>query len=49
MPAEAGPLLAAVLTSDGPFTLADLDVALDDDSRLVVGQRLVTEGVVAPV
>ena len=35
--------------SDGPFTLADLDVALDDASRLVVGQRLVTEGVVAPV
>jgi hypothetical protein len=49
MPAEAGPLLAAVLASEGPFTLADLDVALDDASRLVVGQRLVTEGVVAPV
>jgi len=49
MPAEAGPLLAAVLRSDGPFTLADLDVALDDDSRLVVGRRLVVEGVVTPV
>ncbi|MET0460785.1 MAG: cupin domain-containing protein [Ilumatobacteraceae bacterium] len=49
LPAEAGPLLAALLTSDGSFTLADLDVALDDDSRLVVGQRLVIEGVVAPV
>ena len=49
MPAEAGPLLSAVLTTEGPFTLADLDVALDDGSRLVVGQRLVTEGVVAPV
>jgi hypothetical protein len=49
MPAEAGPLLAAVLTSEGPFTLADLDGELDDASRLVVGQRLATEGVVAPV
>jgi hypothetical protein len=49
MPAEAGPLLAAVLTSEGPFRLGDLEVALDDSSRLVVGQRLVIEGVVAPV
>ena len=49
LPAEAGSLLAAVLTSEGSFTLAGLDVALDDDSRLVVGQRLVTEGVIVPV
>ena len=30
MPAEAQPLLAAVLGSAGPFTLADLDGTLDD-------------------
>ena len=47
MPAEAGALLAAVLAATSPFTLEDLDDSLDVSSRLVVGQRLVVEGVVA--
>ena len=49
MPAEAHPLLAAVLTAPGPFALADLDVAIDDESRDVVGRRLAAEGVIEPV
>ena len=48
MPAEAGTLLDTILRTDGPFALAALDVDLDESSRLVVGQRLVAEGVVAP-
>jgi hypothetical protein len=48
MPAESADLLAAILRSDGPFSLADLDADLDDASRVVVGQRLAAEGVVAP-
>jgi bifunctional lysine-specific demethylase and histidyl-hydroxylase NO66 len=48
MPAEAHPLLCAVLGTDGPFDLAGLAVALDKESRVVVGRRLAAEGVIAP-
>ncbi len=48
MPTEASPLLSAILGTDGSFELAGLDVALDQDSRLVVGRRLAAEGVIAP-
>jgi hypothetical protein len=48
MPAEAHPLLCAILGTDGAFDLAGLDIALDQDSRLVVGRRLAAEGVIAP-
>ena len=48
MPAEAHPMLAAALRSTAGFELGALDVELDDDSRLVVGQRLAAEGVIAP-
>jgi hypothetical protein len=48
MPAEAHGLLAEVLRSSGSFELGRLDAGLDDESRLVVGRRLVAEGVVIP-
>jgi bifunctional lysine-specific demethylase and histidyl-hydroxylase NO66 len=48
MPAEAGDLLDAILRSRQPFALGTLDVRLDAASRLVVGERLAAEGVVAP-
>ena len=45
LPAEAHRFLAALLATDGPFRLAALDADLDAGSRLVVGRRLVEEGV----
>ena len=48
MPAEATGLLAAILRSERPFSLAELDADLDESSRVVVGQRLAVEGVIAP-
>jgi bifunctional lysine-specific demethylase and histidyl-hydroxylase NO66 len=48
MPAEAHPLLCAVLETDGCFDLDGLDVALDHESGVVVGRRLAAEGVIAP-
>jgi hypothetical protein len=45
LPAEAHGFLAALLATDGPFRLAALDADLDAGSRLVVGQRLLEEGV----
>ena len=49
MPAEAHGLLAAVLRTHGPFELGASNVALDEQSRLVVGRRLAAEGVIAAV
>ncbi|MGH9137244.1 MAG: hypothetical protein ACRD0G_09390, partial [Acidimicrobiales bacterium] len=46
-PAECRDFIASVLSSTGSFTAADMPAKLDDDSRLVVMRRLVTEGVVA--
>ncbi len=48
MPVEAHALLAAALQREGTFTLSQLDVSLDESSRLVVGRRLAIEGVVEP-
>jgi lysine-specific demethylase/histidyl-hydroxylase NO66 len=48
MPAEAHPLLRSILGTAGPFDLAGLELALDRESRLVVGRRLAAEGVIAP-
>ncbi len=49
LPAEAAPLVDAVLRTPDRFTLAALDVPLDVESRVVVGRRLAVEGVIAPV
>ena len=49
LPAEAAPLVDAVLRTPDCFTLAALDVPLDVESRVVVGRRLAVEGVIAPV
>jgi hypothetical protein len=46
LPGEALPLLAAVLTAPAPFRLAELDIELDQESRVVVGRRLAEEGVI---
>jgi len=50
LPAEAHGLLAALLATEGPFTLDALADAggLDSPSALAVGRRLVAEGVIAP-
>jgi lysine-specific demethylase/histidyl-hydroxylase NO66 len=50
MPAEAHPLLAAVLRAEGDVTLAELRAAsgLDTESVWTVGRRLVAEGLLAP-
>ncbi len=49
LPAEAHELLAAMLRTPARSTLGALDVALDEQSRLVVGRRLAAEGVIAAV
>jgi hypothetical protein len=44
MPAALAPVLARIGDTPGPFTLADLGDLLDGPSRLVLGRRLVVEG-----
>ncbi len=46
-PQACAGFVAAILQSDGPFAVADLDCSLDVASRVVVLQRLAVEGVVA--
>ena len=49
MPAEAGICSTPILRTDGNRSRsAGSTSSLDESSRLVVGQRLVAEGVVAP-
>ncbi len=44
-PGAARPALEHLLAAAGPFAIADLAPYLDDPSRLVVGRRLLREGV----
>jgi lysine-specific demethylase/histidyl-hydroxylase NO66 len=44
MPAALGPAMARVAGAPGPFRLGDLGDLLDGPSRLVLGRRLVEEG-----
>jgi lysine-specific demethylase/histidyl-hydroxylase NO66 len=49
MPAALAPVLARIAAIDGAFSLADLADQLDEPSRLVLGRRLVREGLLEMV
>ena len=49
MPATLQPVMARIAGAGGPFPLADLGDLLDGPSRLVLGRRLVAEGLLEVV
>ncbi len=49
MPAALAPAMARIAAATGPFPLGDLGDLLDGPSRLVLGRRLVVEGLLEVV
>lgn len=49
MPAALEPAMARIAAAAGPFRLGDLGDLLDGPSRLVLGRRLVAEGLLEVV